>query len=355
MVVDDGGAHPETVTISTVGTAGAAGSGVTFSPALAFAHSIGGAVTPNYPPFIVSTQSNSPSAQGITANAECGEAQGTGDTHLLTFNGLLYDFQAQGDFTYASAPSFVVQTRQVSGAPRWPNAAVNSAVATQMGDTRVAVCLPDRLVVNGVTNVLKQGQPLVRPDGVRILHTGNVYLIRSQRGDSLTARVNTAVAPAESWIDVSVGLGSSREKVRGLLANAGANVNQLATQGGAIVTVPSMTFKQLYAFGDTWLVPPSTSLLNVCGSPLKTPPKHPEAAFYAKNLKPAVAGPALATCVKAGVRDKALLDACTLDVAVTGTAGHGDGEGGERLPRRDGSGCRPHPSLKRFPGSDPFG
>src|SRR6516164_10160727 len=65
-----------------------------------------------------------------------------GDTHLRTFNGLFYDFQAAGDFTLAEAGrDFSVQTRQVSGAPTWPNATVNKAVAARFGSTKVAVCL----------------------------------------------------------------------------------------------------------------------------------------------------------------------------------------------------------------------
>ena len=74
--------------------------------------------------------------------SNCAAATSVGDTHLTTFNGLLYDFQASGDFVLAQVdPDFVVQTRQVSGAPTWPDASVNSAVATRMGKTKVAVCL----------------------------------------------------------------------------------------------------------------------------------------------------------------------------------------------------------------------
>jgi hypothetical protein len=47
LTVDATGTNPETVTITTVGTAGAGGTGVTFSPALAFAHAQGAIVTVN--------------------------------------------------------------------------------------------------------------------------------------------------------------------------------------------------------------------------------------------------------------------------------------------------------------------
>src|SRR5206468_3777520 len=143
------------------------------------------------------------SAGGALSN--CAAATSVGDTHLATLNGLFYDFQASGDFVLAQVdPDFVVQARQVSGAPTWPDASVNSAVATRMGKTKVAVCLsPARLNVDGENTELGDGKSLSTPDGVDIWRTGNVYIITSQSGDSVRAEVNA------SWINVSVGLGHS--------------------------------------------------------------------------------------------------------------------------------------------------
>jgi hypothetical protein len=254
-------------------------------------------------PAIVSVQSNAPGTTG-----SCKAADGIGDTHLTTFNGLLYDFQAAGDFTLAQrGPQFVVQTRQVSGAPTWPNASVNSAVGTRMGSTRVAVCLPNRVQVNGRPTTVSQSTPLRLPGGVDISRTGNVYLIRGPEGDSVRAQVNNG------WIDVKVGLGGWPSTVRGLLANANDNVSQLATSGGTVLTVP-MSFKELYfRYGNSWRVK-GASLL--CGKRVVS--SNPTQPFYVKNLPPDVAKRARATCLNAGVRRGPLLDACTLDVAVTG-------------------------------------
>src|SRR5262249_51445790 len=96
------------------------------------------APAPSQPgPAVLFTES---SAGGSSSN--CAAAVSVGDTHLFTFNGSFYDFQASGDFVLAEVdPDFVVQTRQVSGAPTWPDASVNHAVATRIGKTRVAICL----------------------------------------------------------------------------------------------------------------------------------------------------------------------------------------------------------------------
>ena len=47
ITVDSTGANPETVTMTTVGTQGATGTGVSFTPALAFAHASGATVVKN--------------------------------------------------------------------------------------------------------------------------------------------------------------------------------------------------------------------------------------------------------------------------------------------------------------------
>lgn len=258
-------------------------------------------------PAIVFTQSSDPPLVDT-----CATASGIGDTHLTTFGGLLYDFQASGDFVLAQlGPDFVVQTRQVSGAPNWPNASINKAVATRMGKTSVAICLaPARLIVDGKTAQLADGKSLSLPDGVDISRKGNVYVIRDQSGDSVRAELHNR------YINVRVGLGRWPADVRGLLANA-KTVNEIATRDGIVLTNP-FSFSDLYhRYADSWRVPAKESLLSVCGDKgIETGiPKKP---FYANNLRPSVYKRARTICSAAGVTVPALLAACTLDVAVIG-------------------------------------
>jgi hypothetical protein len=244
------------------------------------------------------------------ATAACMDATSIGDTHLTTFSGLYYDFQATGDFVLADrGPSFVVQNRQVSGAPTWPNAAVNSAVAARMGRTTVAVCLPERLEINGRPANVNDGSSMTLPDGVVISRTGSTYLITNEQGDSLSAQVNS------TWINASVGLGRWPTKVRGLLANPKDDPHLLATSDGFELTEP-VPFEALYRrYGDSWRVKNGESIL--CGSePVeKGVPAKP---FYAADLDRLRADHARAVCLSAGVKEAALLDSCTLDVAVIG-------------------------------------
>jgi len=256
-------------------------------------------------PAIVSRQSNT-----LTGTAGCQAAKGFGDTHLSTFKGLLYDNQASGDFVLARTPDIEVQARQQSGAPTWPNASVNKAVAARLGSTRVAVCLPNRLVVNGQSRTVTPGNPLLLANGADVSRTGNSYLIRGPHGDSVVAQL------FPTWIDVSVGLSRSPSAVRGLLANANNNVHQVQERNGLVLTWP-ISFAVLYgSYTDSWRVAPGKSIL--CGH--KVTASNPTAPFHAENLEPAVAQRARAICRKKRVTNKALLDACTIDVAVTGRA-----------------------------------
>jgi hypothetical protein len=134
--------------------------------------------------------------------SNCAASTAVGDTHLTTLSGLLYDFQASGDFELLQTSSgFTVQNRQVSGAPNWPSASVNSAVAARMGKTEVAVCLyPQALFVDGKFRV-PQDEALVLADGTQITQHGDTYLIRGSSGDWVRATVNPG------YIDVKVGLG----------------------------------------------------------------------------------------------------------------------------------------------------
>lgn len=257
-------------------------------------------------PAVIFTEST---AGGSPSN--CAASTSVGDTHLTTLSGLLYDFQAIGDFELLATKSgFIVQNRQVSGAPNWPNAAVNSAIATQVGKTRVAVCLaPQRLVVNGKELALRPGKVELLGDGTQISLRGSTYLIRGASGDWVKASVNT------SYIDVLVGLGRWPIAAQGLLVNVNGDPNKVATRDGTVMSIP-FSFEEFYRrYGESWRVKSGESMLNVCG---ETKSGVPTRTFYARDLDQELAKRVRAICVKAGVKEGPLLDACMIDVAFTG-------------------------------------
>jgi len=245
------------------------------------------------------------------ATTSCAYATTVGDTHLFTTHGLFYDFQASGDYVLAKVdPNFVVQARQVSGAPTWPNASVNHGIATQMGKTKVALCLdPTRLYVDD--KVREVGDAPLSAPGVQIDRRGNVYFIRSVDGDSVRATVNS------TWIDALVGFGHWPAKVTGLLANADNDVSKIASRDGDVLTNP-FAFADLYkSYGQSWRVSTRESLLSVCGGSVAE--GNPSRFFFAPDLDHKTFNRTRAVCLAAGVKGDAFLDACTLDVAVIGT------------------------------------
>jgi hypothetical protein len=264
------------------------------------------AVTAGAAPAIVSTQSNAPGSA-----ASCATATGVGEPHLTTFRGLLYDFQATGDFVLAeTGPDFVVQARQVSGAPTWPNAAINKAVAVQAGKTRVAICTTD-VAIHGKRTRLADGKLVAFPDGGDVVRRGNVFVVRAPSGDSMRAVVNG------NYIDVTVGLGRWPSKVRGLLANAPTGeVSDIETRDGTVLTSP-FAFKDLYGrYADSWRVAENASLLSPCGATKER--GAPQKPFFANNLDEKRAARSRAICLRAGVKEGPLLDACMIDVTVIG-------------------------------------
>jgi hypothetical protein len=271
-------------------------------------------------PAIVFDESTDPGA-----TSKCASGTSIGDTHLTNVNGLLYDFQASGDFLLAQTDvDFVVQTRQVSGAPTWPNASVNKAVAMKMGTTRVAVCLaPNRLVIDGRPRPLASGASLSLP-GVFITRSGNTYLFTRPSGESVQTELNGAIDEEfgnNGWINANVSLGRiPMAWVHGLLGNVNGNTgpDDLASRARTVLAQP-VSFNDLYRrYGDSWRVPDAESLpAQLCGG-RRADRGNPRKPFFANDLKQADYRRARDICVAAQVREGALLDACTLDVAVLG-------------------------------------
>src|SRR5947207_656577 len=163
------------------------------------------------------------------ASSNCAAASTIGDVHAHTVAGLKYDFQAVGDFELAQVgPDFEVQARHVSGAPTWPNASVNQAIGTRMGNTRVTVCSGPRLVVNGRGVRLSDGATVSLPSGVDITLSGGVYVVTDESGNSVR------VTPNPGYLDVSVGVGTWPTQDRGLLGNPDNNVKLLEASDGTI-------------------------------------------------------------------------------------------------------------------------
>lgn len=256
-------------------------------------------------------------------------AMSNGDPHLITLDGRLYDFQAVGEFVAveSNAGDFAIQTRQTA-VPDSRSVAVNTAAAFKVG--------PDRLqlaVANGNIALWVNGKPQEWAPGARPLPGGGKAARRPSpigfNQDGYTIRWPDG---SLAWVDLVGGWGlrlyvllaeARTGTVRGLLGDFDGNAdNDLRPRGGE--PLREISREGLYgAFGNGWRVSPGESLFVYNAG--ETTETFTDRAFPAKvvgvpQLDAARREAALAICEGVGITDPAQLDACVLDVALTGQA-----------------------------------
>ncbi|WP_157288576.1 hypothetical protein [Uliginosibacterium gangwonense] len=254
-------------------------------------------------PSITFTQTNvSPST------ASCATATSWGDTHIITFSGQTYDFQAAGEFTLLNdGAGFIVTAAQTSGAPSWPNTSVNNSITVQTQGMPVVIPSSGSTIwVKGTPFVIPSGQTRSFGQDVQITHNGTGYKISDPNGNQVQADVISANPP---YVNAYVLPGKS-------LTSAAFGALIGSTSKGQVLPA-KLAFRDLNnVFGKSWQVNPGTSRLPAklkVGSSF-TPAKK---VFLAKHLSPMQRQHGMTVCRNAGVAE-VWLEACTLDVVVIG-------------------------------------
>ncbi|MES1165355.1 MAG: VWD domain-containing protein, partial [Verrucomicrobiota bacterium] len=247
----------------------------------------------------------------------CNVGLAMGDIHLRTFDGLLYEMQATGQFTLARDGSDGLEV-QVQTAP-WrgrTDVSVNDAVSALVGGDRLVFYVDGTLHLNGVATAPADGTtPL--PGGGRLVRAGSAFRVLWPDATELR------VSPFEDSLDVIVILSQTRlsratASISGLLGNANCNTaDDLATRDRSVTLSAPAPFQSLYGtFMPSWCVIPTGTLFDAatgeppaCVAPtrLVTPDVFP----------PEVLAAARATCQARGVSDD-WLDACVVDVVSSG-------------------------------------
>ncbi|MEU8390808.1 VWD domain-containing protein [Micromonospora sp. NPDC048842] len=247
-------------------------------------------------------------------------ANSNGDPHLLTYDGLRYDFQAAGEFvlTRSTTDDFEVQVRQTMF-PASSVVAVNSAVAARVAGDRVGVYVtPDgpAVRVNGAA-------PVSAPDGVKLPRGGTVtawgdgtVTVEWPGGARLTAQ------PIGVWgLSVSVSAPTARAgTLEGLLGDHdGDPGDDLTVRGGKRVTQPP-TFEALYpGFADSWRAEAQRSLFDYepgQNTGTFTDRRFPDRLTTVDDLPNRATAELI--CRRAGVTDPQIFADCVLDVGLTG-------------------------------------
>ncbi|WP_437719244.1 VWD domain-containing protein [Sorangium sp. So ce448] len=255
-------------------------------------------------------------------------ASAVGDPHMVTFDGLAYDFQAVGEFVVLESTSgapLVVQARQASlGASR--RVSVNTAVATALGADRIALYAgrSPPLYVNGTATALADGAALTLAGGGQVLLESTKYTLIWPPAEGERAEITVAA----DHLDLRFLLPpSGRGQVRGLFGNFNdEGSDDVATRTGAVLISP--TFQELYAsFAESWRIAREESLFDYAegeSTDTFTDRTLPERPALLRDVPDDQRASARQVCSDRGVTDPTLLAWCTLDVALSGDPSYAD-------------------------------
>ena len=282
------------------------------------------------------------SGDPIVATCSCSGGS-TGDPHLVSFDGLLYDLQAVGEFALTTDNAFELQVRQQSYAAACVS--VNVAAAVKVGANRITfyasetpplriegsptdiACVPQSSSSSvGRSSIYPSASrcsgTLILADGTRVVlaTSGDVpsYSIRGPNQDHATK----ITVRQKTYLDLTVAPGSGA--TIGLLGTHDGNAaNDLQTRDGRILPQP-ISFQQLYQdFAEGWRVTQSESLFDYgAGQDTNTftDRSFPVAPCPVASTQDEKRLAAENACQAAGITDNHLLEACVFDVMVTGDA-----------------------------------
>lgn len=263
------------------------------------------------------------------SNAACNAGWNWGDPHLRTLDGLLYEFQAVGEFILAESTSgapFVLQARQQAADPSGKTSLM-SAIATNLGTDRVTLSNDNGPVlrVNG-TIMPMEPEDFVRTagDGTILRREDGSFLMHWPSGEDALFHVNAS----DGSIAVAFLAPVTRmNQLRGLLGNFdGDDTNDFALRSGTPLG-SSLTFEQMYRnpgnYADAWRISQAESLFDYAPGQTTTTFTDFAAPSGPSSLSLINAGDraaAEAVCTDVGVTDPVLQSQCTFDVAMTGNA-----------------------------------
>jgi autotransporter passenger strand-loop-strand repeat protein len=247
-----------------------------------------------------------------------------GDAHLTTYDGLNYNFQAEGEFIVSKSliagDSFQVQARLQP----WRSSSsvsVTTQIAASVGTDRVTfgVGRADTVWINGDPSTLSAASPVVNLNGGTLLElSADSYEIKWNTGEVL------AVTDSGSYLNISIGLPTNLYpgSVEGLLGpNGEGQANDFQLADGTVLPQP-LTSGELYGeFANAWRIKQTSSLLDYGTGQTTatfTDMNFPADAVSLANLPPSVVDQATTAVTAAGVTNPTLVSDAVLDYIATG-------------------------------------
>jgi hypothetical protein len=252
-------------------------------------------------------------------------SQAYADVHIITYNGLRYDFQAVGEFTLAKSripgDSFDIQLRLQ---PFAPNTAVTiiTQVAVSVGTDRVTFDLtrPDTVWINGVPSTLTLASPNVALNGGQLTELSSTsWEVMWNTGEQAT------ITNAGSWLDVYDGIPLAEPNmVGGLQGEDAGQANDFQLSNGTVLPQPIAATELYGAYADSWRVSQASSLFDYGPGQTTatfTDTSAPLTPVTLADFPANVVAQAAAAVAAAGITDPGTAAAAELDFAATGDAG----------------------------------
>lgn len=245
----------------------------------------------------------------------------TGDPHLVTFDGLHYDFQSVGEFILVKSTTgdLEIQVRQ-QPFNNSSSVSMNTAVATKIDGQRVAFYGGEK------TPLLVDGKPTDIPDNSSIsVGSGGIY----RKGNTYTVILNKAgeqlvVDTSESnpLLDVNTYLAQGREgQVVGLGGNNnGKTDDDIALRDGTVLSQP-ITPQVLYGkYEDSWRISQAESFFDYKpgqNTETFTNRYFPSEYVTIDDLDPADRQKAEQMALAAGITDPTILQSAIIDLVLS--------------------------------------
>ncbi len=184
-----------------------------------------------------------------------------GDPHLITFDGLMYDFQSAGEFVLVQSTDEANPLEmQIRTTPVSDVVSVVTAFATEVGDTRVTINALEEvpLRIDGVETAFDTSGPVTVGDG-DLFFDGQTITITYGSGDQVRVDLFEDFLSVQPFLDEVL----RPSAVQGLLGNAdGVTTNDLAAPDGTPFDQP-LSFTDLYGtYANGWRVTQESSLFD---------------------------------------------------------------------------------------------
>ena len=252
-------------------------------------------------------------------------SQAWGDVHIVTYNGLEYDFQAVGEFTLAKSNvadnSFDIQLRlQPYSSSSTVTLITQVAVSLGTADVTFAapgVGLPAQVLVNGSATTLSMSNPTLTLAGGTITEISpSLYKVDWNTGESMT------VLDKGYYLNVSDSVPYASEgEISGLQGENEGTQNDFQLPDGAVLSQP-LSPSELYGeYGNAWRVGAGNSLFYYApGTSYSTydVPNFPTDPITLADLPSSVVAQAAAVVAAAGITDPVTAAAAELDYIATG-------------------------------------